>query len=33
MAGVECMGGMFFLFWGGELNNNKNYKNKIQQRP
>jgi hypothetical protein len=22
-----------FLFWGSKLNNEKNYKNKIQQRP
>jgi hypothetical protein len=27
------MGGMFFLFWGGKLNNEKKYKNKIRQRP
>ena len=23
MAGVECKGGVFFLFWGGELNDEK----------
>jgi hypothetical protein len=26
-------GGVFFLFWGGKLNNKKHYKNKKQQKP
>ncbi len=28
--GWSVWGGVFFLFWGGKLNNKKNYKNKIQ---
>ncbi len=31
--GWSVWGGVFFLFWGGELIDGKNYKNKIQQRP
>ncbi len=31
--GCSVMGGVFFLFWGGELNDKKNYRNKIRQRP
>ena len=31
--GWRVWGGVFFLFWGSESNDEKNYKNKIQQRP
>jgi hypothetical protein len=31
--GWSVWGGVFFLFRGGKLNDKKNYKNKIQQRP
>ncbi len=30
--GWSVWGGVFFLFWGGQLNNENNYKNKIQRR-
>ncbi len=31
--GWSVWGGVFFLFRGGELNDENNYKNNIQQRP
>ncbi len=31
--GWSVWGGVFFLFWGGELNDKNNYKNKIRRRP
>ncbi len=30
MAGVECMGGVFFFFRSSELNDEKNYRNKTK---